>query len=162
MKKILMVISVFSISLTAQAAQVTGFWKMSDNRTGKPVGIVRVYEENGVTLGKIVVPYHANGTPGIVINEHGRAVCDETFLSSLPGRPPLCGLVVLNGFRFNQRRGFYDGGTITNPKTDRTYRAEMWVNDSGNLAVRGRWSIFSRKETARPFTEQQLAALFDL
>ena len=161
MKKILIFLVVFCLSPLAQAAQVTGLWQTVFD-SGKPKSIIRVYENDGIIYGKVLLLYKKDGTPDIVIDGQGNPVCNEAVRAkNMPGSPPLCGLVLLKGFRPNNR-GIYAGGTVTNPENNRSYRAEMWVADNGDLILRGRWGIFSRKQIAHPFTAEQLAELFSL
>ena len=160
MKKILIVLTVFCLGLSARA-QVIGLWQtLHDN--GKPKSIVRVYEENGAVYGKILLTYDMDGAPNLLTDEHGNAVCDESIRApGMPGKPPLCGLVVIKGMRPGNR-GVYSGGTITNPKNGRAYRADMRLDNNGDLIVTGRWGIFSRRQTAHPFSQEQLAAALNL
>ena len=159
MKKTLIFMSFFCLSLPAYAGQVTGLWQTMNDSTGKPKSIIRVYEQNGAIYGKVVITYKLDGTPSVVKDANGNAVCDESFRAEkMPGSPSFCNLVLIKGLRLNNR-GIFTGGTITNPENNRSYRAEMWLADNGDLIVRGRWGPFGRKQRAHPFTEAQLAEL---
>ena len=161
MKKILILLAIFCLGLPSYAAQVLGLWQtLHDN--GKPKSVVRVYEENGIVYGKILLTYKTDGKPDLLMDEYGNLVCDESVRAAgMPGKPPLCGLVIIKGMRPGNR-GIYNGGTITNPKSGREYRADMRLEGNGDLIVTGRWGIFSRRQTAHPFTEEELAALLNL
>ncbi|XRK15224.1 DUF2147 family protein [Elusimicrobium posterum] len=79
----------------------------------------------------------------------------------MEGQPSFCGLILVRDLKLNNR-GIYTGGTITDPSRGRNYRAEMWINENGNLIIKGRWGVFWKKQKAYPFTERQLEALFTL
>ena len=165
MRKILLLLPILCLSLAAHAAQrtqVTGLWQTFYEGTNTPKSIIRVYESNGVVYGEIVVTFRKDGTPNVVKNEQGGVVCDTSVKAeNMRGAPPFCGLIVLKDLRRNNR-GVYTGGTILNPERDKTYRAEIWLDNDGNLKIRGRWSIFRRTFTALPITEEQLKAIFTL
>lgn len=57
MKKILMLLAVAMISVTAAFAQVdkiVGEWKTVDDKTGKAVSVVKIYKQGDKYFGKIV------------------------------------------------------------------------------------------------------------
>ncbi|MCL1971388.1 MAG: DUF2147 domain-containing protein [Endomicrobia bacterium] len=164
MKKILMLVflQIFCLSLAVHAAQVTGLWQTFYDGTNIPKSVIRIYEKDGLVHGEIVVTFRKDGAPDIIKNEKGEVICDISVRAeNMRGRPPFCGLIVLKNLRPNNR-GVYSGGTILNPENDRSYRAEIWVANDGNLKIRGRWGIFWRTMTAFPFTEEQLKSVFTL
>ena len=55
MKKILLTISLFALTvMTAVAQDVTGKWKTIDDETGEAKSIVEIYKQNGKVYGKVV------------------------------------------------------------------------------------------------------------
>jgi len=165
MKKILMLLSVFCLSFSsaaAQAANVTGFWQTFYEKTGKPKSIVRVYEINGLIYGEITVTFREDGAPNIVKDENGEVVGDKSVRAEkIKGKPPFCGLIVLKNLRHNNR-GVYRGGALLNPESGKSYNAEIWLANDGNLKIKGKWGVFSRTMTAIPITEEQLKSVFTL
>ncbi|HTV87472.1 MAG TPA: DUF2147 domain-containing protein [Stellaceae bacterium] len=60
---------------------------------------------------------------------------------------PLCGLTIMWGFRADGA-GHWNDGTIYDPQSGNTYRAEMTMRPDGSLGVRGYvlLSLFGRSE----------------
>ena len=107
-------------SAFAQASPV-GVWRTVDDEDGEPKSNVEIYEQGGKLFGRIQM-----------LLPEGRVCspCAEEF----EGRD-LRGVVIL---RDMEARGEgWDGGTIRDPKTGRTYRAKMSLDGPNRLRVRG-------------------------
>ncbi len=108
---------------TAFAQSPVGQWRTIDDETGEPKSIVEIYEQNGALYGKIV-KLLPEDRPTIC------DVCEGEFKDK-----DLIGVVVIKGL---ERDGDeWDGGTITDPKNDKTYNAKMSLKDANTLEVRG-------------------------
>jgi uncharacterized protein (DUF2147 family) len=113
-----------------------GTWKTVDEKTGKVVSEVELYDQGGKLFGKIVKltePNDAQGKP---------KVCTKC-----PGADkdkPIVGLVILKDMSPSGDR--YKGGTIMDPDDGKIYKSEVWAED-GALKVRGYLGIFYRTQT---------------
>ncbi|HEY1206441.1 MAG TPA: DUF2147 domain-containing protein [Bryobacteraceae bacterium] len=114
-------------ALPALAAEpaITGRWKTVDDKTGKPKGIVLIYEQNGEFFGKIessIDPKDAN------------KICD--LCKDERKNKPVTGMVVM---RHMKRDGDeYGGGDILDPDNGKVYRCKAKLAEGGKkLIVRG-------------------------
>ena len=113
-----------------------GKWNTVDEKTGKVVSEVELYDQGGKLFGKITgltEPNDAQGKPKICSKCQG-ADKDK----------PIVGLVILKDLSASGDR--YKGGTIVDPEDGKTYKAEVWPED-GKLKVRGYLGIFYRTQT---------------
>jgi len=152
MKNIVLVFSFLFLSSAVSAQGVTGLWKTIDDETGKPKSIVSVYKEGEMLYGKILFTYNEDGAAA-VITEGKNIVCDPKKLSKIDDKP-YCGLIFLKDLK-QGKGGKYSGGTITDPKKGKTYRAEMWL-EGGKLIVRGKLGPFGRNQTWLPVKPEDL------
>ena len=113
-----------------------GKWNTVDEKTGKVVSQVELYDQGGKIFGKITgltEPNNAQGNPKICTKCQG-ADKDK----------PIVGLVILKDLSASGDR--YKGGTIMDPEDGKIYKAEVWPED-GKLKVRGYLGIFYRTQT---------------
>jgi uncharacterized protein (DUF2147 family) len=134
----------FAIVLLAIAAatgagaadSVVGKWNTVDDKTGKTVSTVEVYEQGGKLFGKIVALTEPN-------NEAGKPkTC--TKCTGPDKDQPIVGLVIVKDL--SPSDGRYKGGTILDPNDGKVYKAELWVED-GKLKVRGYLAMFFKTQT---------------
>jgi len=93
-------------------------WQTFDE--GKPKGVVKITESNGVLTGKLIS----------TVSEKGKKHVGMTIISDLKA----------------DGGGKYSGGTITDPEKNKTYR--MTANLSGDtLNLKGYLGPFSRSQT---------------
>jgi uncharacterized protein (DUF2147 family) len=129
-------IAIAGAGLAAAADPLVGTWKTTDEKTGKVVSEVEVYDQGGKLFGKIVgltEPNDAQGKPKTCTKCQG-ADKDK----------PIVGLVILKDLSPGGDR--YKGGTITDPEDGKIYKSELWVED-GKLKVRGYLGPFYRTQT---------------
>ena len=102
-----------------------GLWETVDDKTGRPRGLVRIYEQDGALYGRIESSFDA---------AEARDVCDKC--PGLRRNQPIIGLVILQGLR---KHGIeFSGGEILDPDTGSTYRCRLTLEDKGaRLIVRG-------------------------
>jgi uncharacterized protein (DUF2147 family) len=126
-------------ALVALAAETpVGKWQTIDEKTGKVVSDVQLYEQGGKLFGKITgltTPNDAQGKP---------KTC--TACKSADKDQPIVGLVIIKDLGPSGER--YKGGTILDPEDGKVYRAEVWVED-GKLKVRGSLGPFYKTQTWR-------------
>jgi uncharacterized protein (DUF2147 family) len=155
MKKIILTLLSCCSVLYANAS-VAGYWQTIDDETGKPKSVVRVYEKDNLLFGEIVFTYNERGVANVKDNK-----CDASVKAdNMPGAPAYCGLVIIKNMA-PAKDGKYKGGTITDPKKNKTYNAEMWL-ENGNLIVRGKIAFLGRNQTWKPFSGEDLEALISL
>ncbi|MFZ4785250.1 MAG: DUF2147 domain-containing protein [Flavobacteriales bacterium] len=128
--------AVFALNTTGQT--VLGKWKTIDDETGKEKSIVEIYEQNGVLYGKIIQLFREPG-------EEQDPVCDKCE-DDRKGQK-IKGMVIIRDMKLKD--GYYQGGTIIDPKNGRVYKCELWLQ-AGNpnkLELRGYWGWFYRTQT---------------
>lgn len=139
MKTLVVLIAALAIAGAGPAAAadpLVGTWKTVDEKTGKVVSEVEVYDQGGKFFGKIVgltEPNDAQGKPKTCTK------CQGTDKDK-----PIIGLVILKDLSPSGDR--YKGGTITDPDDGKIYKSELWVED-GKLKVRGYLGPFYRTQT---------------
>lgn len=130
------VIALLTASVVFAAESPVGKWKTIDEKSGKVVSEVELYEQGGKLFGKIVGltdPINAQGQP--------------KKCSACTGEDkdkPIVGLVIIKGLSPDKDR--YKGGTILDPDDGKVYKAEVWQED-GKLKVRGYLGVFYRTQT---------------
>ena len=93
-------------------------WQTYDE--GKPKGVVKITESNGVLTGKLIS----------TVSEKGQKHVGMTIISGLKA----------------DGNGKYSGGTITDPEKNKTYKLTANLNGS-NLDLKGHLGPFSRSQT---------------
>ena len=127
----------FGVPLCAADLSPVGLWQTTDDRTGKPKGIVQIYQKNGVYFGRV----ESSIDPTLA-----KEVC--TLCRDDRRNKPVVGMVVMRNMRKNG--GEYDGGDILDPDNGTVYRCRFWLEDQGKkLLVRGfiGFAIFGRSQT---------------
>lgn len=140
--KHLLFVSLFALTTMLAATQVValdplvGKWKTVDDKTGKALSDVEIYEQGGKVYGKITglaEPNDAQGKPKICTKCEG-AEKDK----------PIVGLVIIKDLGASGDR--YKGGTILDPEDGKVYKAELWT-EAGKLKVRGYLGPFYKTQT---------------
>jgi len=115
------------VALAALAAgpSIAGRWRTVDDKTGKPRGIVLIYEQDGQFFGKIersLDPKEAN------------QICDQC--KDERKNKPVTGMVILRHLKRNGDE--YGGGDILDPDNGSVYRCKAKLAEDGNkLVLRG-------------------------
>lgn len=124
--------SVFSFSQS-----VFGNWKTIDDRTGKPKGLIEIYEKDGLMFGKI-----------IKVLEEGRedAVCEKCD-GDMKDKP-VVGMHIIKDGKPNED-GEWKGKNLFDPEQAMTFRFKIWLNpeNSNELKVRGYLAFIYRTQT---------------
>ena len=118
------------------AESPVGRWRTVDDKTGKVVSEVEIYEQGGKIFGKIVgltEPTDAQGKP---------KTCSRC--TGPDKDKPIVGLVIIKDLGLSGER--YKNGTILDPEDGKVYKAEVWV-EGGALKVRGYLGFFYRTQT---------------
>jgi uncharacterized protein (DUF2147 family) len=124
----LIVVASLSCALAAGPADLSspvGLWQPIDSKTGKPLGLIRIFEQNGLFFGRIE-PSSPSDDP----SERCTRCSDERK------NQPIIGLVLMRNLR---REGDeYTGGDILDPDTGRVYGCKFRLTDGGHkLIMRG-------------------------
>jgi flavin-dependent dehydrogenase/uncharacterized protein (DUF2147 family) len=121
----------------AQPATPVGLWRTFDEATGRESGLVRIEDKAGTLSGTIV----ATVDPADAVK-----TCDQCE-GALHGKPAI-GLQFMWGLHADGT--IWDGGTVVDPKTGKSYHCSLQLEDGGaKLVVRGYIGIplFGRSET---------------
>ena len=93
-------------------AQIEGKWKTIDDETGKPKSIVEIFKKSdGKYYGKVIQLLIKPTDPNCSSCKDDRK------------EKPILGMEVIRGLKKNQND--FDGGTITDPKTGKTYKCSI-------------------------------------
>lgn len=141
MRTILLVLALL-ISATAMSQSIVGKWKTIDDESGKPRSVVDIYEQEGRYFGKIVKLFREPG-------EDPNPVCEEC--EDDRNGQPVIGMEIITDMKFNKGAGEYQKGEILDPENGNIYDCKLWVDDEGNLKVRGYLLFFYRTQTWLPF-----------
>jgi uncharacterized protein (DUF2147 family) len=128
--------AVFGAGPVAAADSVTGTWKTVDEKSGKVVSEVQLYDQGGKLFGKITGLTEPNDAQG---KAKTCTKCPEPDKDK-----PIVGLVILRDLNASGDR--YKGGTIMDPDDGKVYKSEVWLED-GKLKVRGYFGLFYRTQT---------------
>jgi uncharacterized protein (DUF2147 family) len=115
------------VVLPARGAEISpaGLWKTIDDKTHKPRGTVRIYEDSGLWFGRVESSFNP---------AEQLAHCDKCS-DSRRGQPVI-GMVILRGL--SKRGSEYSGGDILDPETGTVYRCRFSLSANGQkLLVRG-------------------------
>jgi uncharacterized protein (DUF2147 family) len=121
----------------APADSPVGLWRTFDDHTGKPRGLVRIYQQGGVLYGDVAAT---------VDPADATRACD-LCTDDRRGKPVL-GLNIIRGLKPDGEN--WDGGTILDPQTGSVYRCTLRLTDGGTrLVVRGYLgiSLLGRSQT---------------
>jgi uncharacterized protein (DUF2147 family) len=114
-----------------------GLWRTIDDKTGKPRGVIRVYEQDGKLFGKIERSLRPGEPPKF---------CDKC--TDERKDQPLLGMIILRNLKRVDNE--YRDGDILDPDNGSVYRCKMHLEDGGRkLVVRGfvGLSLFGRTQT---------------
>jgi uncharacterized protein (DUF2147 family) len=102
-----------------------GLWKTIDDKTGKPKGFIRIYEEDKKFFGRI-----EKGLDG----DDDKRVCSKC--TDERKDKPLIGLVIMRNIAL--KNGEYTDGDILDPDNGQVYRCKFKLDEGGRaLIVRG-------------------------
>ena len=133
----LLILFLFIGVLSANAQSVFGKWKTIDDRTGKPKGLIEIYEKDGKMYGKI-----------LDILEEGKEdfVCVKCD-GDMKGKPVIGMHIIKEGEKHHN--GEWKGKYLFDPEQAMTFRFKIWLNpdNSNELKVRGYLAFIYRTQT---------------
>lgn len=120
----------------ALAQDVFGHWKTIDDRTGKPKGIIKIYEDDGLMYGKVVE----------ILEEGKEEVLCEKCDGELKDKPVL-GMEIITAAEEDD--GEWKGKRLFDPEQGMTFRCKIWLNpeNPNELKVRGYLAFIYRTQT---------------
>lgn len=114
-------------AMQAQYMTPVGTWQTVSDRSGKPSGVVKIWEQNGVLYGRVLQIYAQDGN-------HPNDRC--IHCGGADYNKPIKGMIVIWNMRYQD--GQWRGGEILDPKTGKIYHCEMDLAQGGmELHVRG-------------------------
>ncbi len=120
----LLLITIVFSTTHAQKKTVIGKWKSVDDQTGKQMGVVHIYEEDGKIYGKVIE----------ITKEQDRDKLCNNCLGEDKDQPIL-GLNVIRGLTKDGEE--YSGGKILDPKHGKYYKCYINLENENKLKVRG-------------------------
>ena len=115
---------------------IVGKWKTVDDKTGKVLSDVEIYQQGDKLFGKITglaEPNDPQGKPKVCVKCTG------------PDKDkPIVGLVIIKDLTASGDR--YKNGTIMDPEDGKVYKAELWT-EAAKLKVRGYLGPFYKTQT---------------
>lgn len=138
--KQLLAITLFMLPYAAHAADLSGVWQTTDDKTGKPRSLVRIVETAG--------EYSAILEKGLLATDTGDAICDKCT-DERKGQK-IIGMTIAKHLKQSANSNVYDSGEILDPENGKTYKCKMTLSSNGNaLEVRGfiGFSLLGRSQT---------------
>tara|TARA_B100000767_G_scaffold257612_1_gene265618 strand:+ start:158 stop:571 length:414 start_codon:yes stop_codon:yes gene_type:complete len=122
------------ISCSINAQSILGKWKTIDDETGKVKSHVEIYKQGEKYFGKVI---------GIANPKKQDALCTDCTGEN-KGKKVL-GLVIVNNLEKDGDE--FSDGTILDPNNGKVYDCSIWLDESGDLQVRGYIAFFFRTQT---------------
>lgn len=125
---------------SAAFAQMTpvGTWQSIDEKTKEAKIEAVLTETNGVITGKIARLLRPSAKQDAVCTE-----CTDDRKDK-----PVLGMELIRGAKKTEGKNDWEGGTILDPETGKTYKLKLTpVNEGKELEVRGYIAFFSRSQT---------------
>ncbi len=135
--KVLLLLCFITITNIVSSQTVFGKWKTIDDRTGKPKGVINIYEKDGLMYGyvdKILEPG----------KENSKCVKCEDDLKD----KPVVGMEIITAAEKHED-GEWKGKRLFDPEQAMTFRCKIWLNPENNseLKVRGYLAFIYRTQT---------------
>lgn len=131
---------IFSLSSSAQS--IVGKWKTIDDNTGKPRSVVEIYEKENRFFGKVLKTFPDPG-------EDTDPICDECEDHRKDQK--IIGMEIIIDMKSSKKGAEYNKGEILDPENGNIYDCKLWVDEEGNLKVRGYLFFFYRTQTWLPY-----------
>ncbi len=123
---------------------IVGLWKTIDDETGMPRSVVKIEERDGKYYGNIIKLFRSP-------EEEQDPICDEC-----PGKrknQKIIGMEIITDMEFDASDNEYSEGEILDPESGSIYDCKLWIDEEGNLKVRGYLLFLYRTQTWLPYGE---------
>jgi len=136
----------FALSATVFAADLEGFYKTIDDKTGNAKSIVRIYKCGDGICGRIVALYDEKGAK---IEETLNA--PSRVADKVSGSPKMAGLDII--WNMKPDKDEYSDGKILDPKSGSVYSCVIWPDkkDAKKLNVKGKIGPIGRTQVWNVF-----------
>ncbi len=117
---------IMAISAIQAQASEEGRWVTISDETNKPQSIVIVEIKDDklyATIDKILPPKDPN------------SICEQCPAPYTD--KPVVGMKIVDGLKFSKKSKRWKGGQIFSPDKKRSYKTEIWLDEKGQLNVRG-------------------------
>ncbi len=144
----MLVILVSIAAYAVTATDIVGQWTVQDGKAR-----VEIYKAaDGTFEGKIAwlaAPNYEAGDAEAGKPKHDRENPDKSLQSR-----PIMGLVLLKGFHFDGKKE-WNGGTVYDAESGKTYKGKLWLENDNTLGMRGfiGISLLGRTEKWTRYTE---------
>jgi uncharacterized protein (DUF2147 family) len=125
MNRKLLIISLFISSLCFAQNQILGKWLTQDKDA-----YVELFQQKGKYYGKIVWLKHPN-------DNNGKPSVDDKNPEASLRSTPIIGLNFLKDFVYAPTEKQWIDGHLYDPKTGKSYKGTLWLEDANTLKVRG-------------------------
>jgi uncharacterized protein (DUF2147 family) len=127
---------------------IEGYWmKLNDNQTPRTIFAIYCYE--GIYYGRIVATFNNEGVLHQTISTK-----DKDKAIGVVDCPPIIGLDLIWGLERTDTKCI--NGKILDPIEGKTYKAEAWVNNNGDLIFRGKFLLFWKDMTWKKASKELL------
>ena len=142
LKKLLLIISAFSLMNFAFANDITGTWQQIDDKSGAPKAIIEISKEsNNTYTGKIIkITPRPGYTPQKTCNR-----CPAPYKNQ-----PILGMDIIKGLKQVNGTNNYEKGRVIDPLAGKIYDAKIRLNSTGKrLTLRASIgvSVLGRNQT---------------
>jgi len=128
-------------ALKAADTDITGFWKIIDDETGRLRSIIALYQHQDKLYGRLVVTFHEDETVKNTI------YAPVERATALPDQPFFAGLDIVWDLRWDGNKQRWDKGKILDPKKGKVYSSHIsWDAEKQQLLVRGKIGPFGRNQ----------------
>ena len=118
----------------ALPAQVTGLWRVVDDKDGIEKSVVEIYEQNNMYYGRVVQ----------LLESSRRTHCDKCY-GDLKGKP-LTGMVIMYDLEKTANGG--KNGKVLDPSTGKIFSCYIELTSSDRLKLRGYLGVPSVGKTS--------------
>lgn len=127
----------FSSSIFAE--DIAGFWKTIDDETHMPRSIVAIYEYQKKYYGRLIATYDDNGKIYDSIEKPIKRA------PAVKGNPYYVGLDFM--WELEKHGKKFTNGVILDPEKGFEYSASAWIDDKGDLTLRGEMFFLGKNQT---------------
>ena len=122
------------------ASAPLGYWAQVDDKTGQTRSLMEIYQAGPAIEGKIAK---------LINPPEDAPVCSACPEDDPRHGQPIEGLVIMTEMAADTSGDSWSG-KIMDPENGRTYRTKVWLDEEGNLKVRGYVGVFYRTQTWLP------------
>lgn len=142
MKHTTLLIALLFSAFLSHGQSIVGKWKSIDDNTKKARSVVEIYKKGDLYYGKIIKLFRP-------ADEDQNPLCEKCEGSKK--NQPIIGLEIIEKMKYDKSDNEYRKGDILDPESGNVYDCKIWIDDNGNLKVRGYLMFFYRTQTWLPY-----------